>query len=317
MSRNLPIFETEVCRYGMAALDRAKKCIKSGQSVAIPTETVYGLAANACDSDAVAAIYAAKGRPSFNPLIVHVADTAMARRLAELDDLALKLTERFWPGPLTLVVPARNDSGLSPLVMAGLPTVAIRCPAHRAMRALIETCDLPLAAPSANRSGAISPTSAEHVIHSLSGRIPLILDDGPTEKGLESTIAAPAGDHIRLLRPGPITEAMLEEASGLPIVRAKGGAIEAPGQLESHYAPSKPVRLNVSDAGNDEFLIGFGTVAGDLNLSESADLDEAAAGLFAALHIADASSRPSIAVAPIPAGGVGEAINDRLRRAAA
>lgn len=310
------ITELRPCDEGGIAC--AAELIGLGQTVAVPTETVYGLAADARNSDAVARIYAAKGRPSFNPLIVHVADVAMARALAEMDDLAERLAGAFWPGPLTLVLPVRPDAGLSPLVMAGLPTVAIRCAAHPAMRALIEASRAPLAAPSANRSGAISPTSAEHVRLSLGGRIPLILDGGPTARGIESTIAAPGAGHIRLLRPGPVTAEMLERASGLPVVVAESaGAIEAPGQMASHYAPSKPMRLNATSAGQGEYLIGFGTVAGDISLSEAGDLDEAAAALFAALHIADASSASHIAVAPVPMEGIGLAINDRLRRAAA
>lgn len=283
----------------------------------MPTETVYGLAADARASDAVARIYVAKGRPAFNPLIVHVLDVEMACKFAEMNELARCLAEAFWPGPLTLVLPLRSDAGLSPLVTAGLPTVAIRCPAHRAMRGLIEASVAPLAAPSANRSGSISPTSAAHVMKSLGGRIPLILDDGPTKRGIESTIAAPEQSHIRLLRPGPVTAEMLEQAAGVPVVLAGGETIEAPGQLESHYAPSKPVRLAVTSQKDDEFLIGFGPVAGDMSLSESGNLDEAAATLFAALHIADASSAARIAVAPVPMEGVGAAINDRLKRAAA
>lgn len=301
----------------MAALKRAAEVIKSGHPVAVATETVYGLAANARESGAVAAIYAAKGRPSFNPLIVHVSDMEMARGLAHFDALAERLAEAFWPGPLTLVLPVSEGAGLSPLVMAGLPTVALRMPAHRAMRALIEASGVPLAAPSANRSGAISPTTAAHVEASLGGRIPFILDDGPTQRGLESTIAAPALDHIRLLRPGPITADMLGVASGVPVNTGGTGAIEAPGQMESHYAPSKPLRLNATKALTDEYHIGFGAITGDISLSESGDLDEAAASLFAALHIADASSAARIAVAPVPMQGIGIAINDRLKRAAA
>lgn len=312
-----PPVPTETCPYGPEALRRARDLILAGQPVAAPTETVYGLAADARNSDAVAAIYAAKGRPSFNPLIVHAASLGMAQRLARFDDLALRLAGAFWPGPLTLVLPVRRDAGLSPLVMAGLPTVAIRIPAHRAMRGLIEACDAPLAAPSANRSGAISPTRADHVAISLGGRIPMILDDGATERGLESTIAAPEADRIRLLRPGPITARMLEQAAGVPVVMKSGGTIEAPGQMLSHYAPSKPLRLNADTASADEYWIGYGPIPGDISLSESGSLEEAAAGLFAALHIADASSRARIAVAPVPMDGIGAAINDRLRRAAA
>jgi len=310
-------FHTETCRFGPEGLARARDLILAGQPVAVPTETVYGLAADARNSDAVASVYAAKGRPSFNPLIVHVDSLEMAQRLARFDDLALRLAAAFWPGPLTLVLPVRQGCGLSPLVTAGLPTVAIRVPAHRAMRSLIEACNAPIAAPSANRSGAISPTCADHVTLSLGGRIPLILDDGATQRGLESTIAAPEGERIRLLRPGPVTARMLEDEGGAPVVAESGATIEAPGQMFSHYAPSKPVRLNANEARADEYWIGFGPLAGDISLSESGDLDEAAASLFAALHIADASTRPRIAVAPVPAEGVGAAINDRLRRAAA
>ncbi len=313
-----PDLTTELRAFDEAGIAYAAELIRAGQTVAVPTETVYGLAADARNSDAVARIYAAKGRPAFNPLIVHVSDVAMARALAELDDISLCLADAFWPGPLTLVLPVRAEAGLSPLVMAGLPTVALRCAAHPAMLALIEESRAPLAAPSANRSGAISPTNAEHVLRSLGGRTRLVLDGGPTKRGIESTIAASAGDHVRLLRPGPITAAMLEEASGLPVVVAGGEhGIEAPGQMESHYAPSKPVRLNATESLAGEYLIGFGPVRGDISLSETADLDEAAAALFAALHIADASSASRIAVAPVPTEGVGLAINDRLRRAAA
>ncbi|WP_311268268.1 L-threonylcarbamoyladenylate synthase [Sphingobium sp. WCS2017Hpa-17] len=312
-----PVFSTKSVRYGSEALREAALLIRAGEPVAVPTETVYGLAADATDTNAVAAIYSAKGRPSFNPLIVHVADRAMAERLADFSPSAEMLAERFWPGPLTLVLPVRADSGLSPLVTAGLPTVALRLPAHPAMRALIRESGCPLAAPSANRSGSISPTRADHVLASLDGKIRMILDEGPTSEGLESTIAAPETDRIRLLRPGPVTAAMLEEATGLPVVIGSDAKIEAPGQLESHYAPSKPVRLNALRAEKDEYLIGFGLMPCHINLSQEADLREAAAQLFAALHIADASAAGRIAVAPIPDDGIGAAINDRLRRAAA
>lgn len=317
MRENRPLLETILCRYGTEALERAAALIRSGQPVAVPTETVYGLAADARDSDAVAAIYTAKGRPDYNPLIVHVTDMEMARTLATFNEQAERIAERFWPGPLTLVLPVRTEAGLSPLVMAGLPTVALRMPAHRAMRSLIKQTGVPLAAPSANRSGAISPTSAEHVLRSLGGRIAMILDDGPTARGIESTIVAPGTEGLRLLRPGPVTAQMLERATGLRVQETQGGKIEAPGQMESHYAPSKPVRLNADKAEGDEYLIGFGAVRGDISLSETGDLDEAAANLFAALHVADASSAMRIAIAPVPADSIGLAINDRLRRAAA
>lgn len=317
-----PGLETCILPYDEESLIQAARHIMAGRPVAVPTETVYGLAANALSSDAVASIYAAKGRPSFNPLIVHVNIMEMALGIAHFSPVAERLAEAFWPGPLTMVLPVRGDSGLSPLVMAGLPTVAIRFPAHRAMQALIARTGLPLAAPSANRSGAISPTSAAHVERSLGGRIPFILDDGVTDKGLESTIIAPGEKHIRLLRPGPVTPARLEEVSGLAVIPGEtgggaNGTIEAPGQMTSHYAPSKPVRLYARHAEKGEYMIGFGAVAGDISLSESADLSEAAATLFAALHIADAASAPRIAIAPIPHEGIGLAINDRLKRAAA
>jgi L-threonylcarbamoyladenylate synthase len=313
-----PVYSTRSCRYGAEALREAALLIRAGEPVAVPTETVYGLAADATDTHAVAAIYSAKGRPSFNPLIVHVAHMDMARALAHFSTTADRLAARFWPGPLTMVLPVRADSGLSHLVTAGLPTVALRVPAHPAMRALIRESGRPLAAPSANRSGSISPTRAEHVLASLNGKVRMVLDEGPTSEGLESTIAAPEPDRIRLLRPGPITAAMLGEATGLPVVAAKAdAAIEAPGQLESHYAPAKPVRLDALRAETNEYLIGFGLMPCHINLSPEADLREAGANLFAALHVADASAAERIAVAPIPMEGIGAAINDRLRRAAA
>ncbi|MET0372169.1 MAG: L-threonylcarbamoyladenylate synthase [Sphingobium sp.] len=312
------IISTHLRRYEAEALREAAMLIRAGEPVAVPTETVYGLAADATDDQAVAAIYAAKGRPSFNPLIVHVADKAMAQDLAQFDAIADLLAAKFWPGPLTLVLPVRPGSGIAALVTAGLPTVALRHPAHPAMLALIRESGRPLAAPSANRSGAISPTRAEHVLASLGGRIRLVLDEGPTNDGLESTIVAPAGDHIRMLRPGPVTSEMIQGAVGLPVVTVSGAhGIEAPGQLRSHYAPSKPVRLDVLRAEADEYLIGFGLMPCHINLSPEADLREAAANLFAMLHQADASAAQRIAVAPIPEEGLGAAINDRLRRAAA
>ncbi|HEX8224316.1 MAG TPA: L-threonylcarbamoyladenylate synthase [Allosphingosinicella sp.] len=304
---------TRVVAVGDEAIAEAARLIRAGRPVAVPTETVYGLAADASRADAVAAIYAAKGRPSFNPLIVHVAGLAEAERYGLFSDSARALAAAHWPGALTLVVPERPGSGLASAVTAGLGTVALRCPAHPAMQALLAAAGRPLAAPSANASGAISPTRAEHVLAGLGGRIPLILDGGPTERGLESTIVAVEGERVRLLRPGPIELAGAEAGPAAP-----GEArIQAPGQLRSHYAPAKPLRLDAETAGADEWLIGFGAVAGDDNLSPSASLDEAAARLFAALHRADAMDRPRIAVVPIPADGIGLAINDRLRRAAA
>ncbi len=307
----------EVMPLSDAALDAAARLIAAGRIVAVPTETVYGLAADATDDMAVAAIYAAKGRPSFNPLIVHVADLAMAHRLVVLSPTAERLAALWWPGSLTMVLPALPDNGIAAAVSAGLPTLAIRMPAHDAMRGLIGRTGRALAAPSANRSGAISPTSAAHVAASLGERVPLILDGGPTTAGLESTIVAPMADHVRMLRPGPVTAAMIEDASGLPVRSADDSRIEAPGQLASHYAPGKPVRLNAETADSDEYLIGIGPMACDFNLSVTGDLGEAAANLFAALHVADAARASRIAVARIADEGIGVAINDRLRRAAA
>lgn len=290
-----------------AAIDAAARLIRAGEPVAVPTETVYGLAADATNADAVARIYAAKGRPSFNPLIVHVPDLSAAEQLAELPPQARALAEQYWPGPLTLVLPRRDDAPLASIVTAGLPTVAIRVPCHPAMQALLRAGGRPLAAPSANASGSISPTRAGHVMKSLGGRIPLILDAGPTQVGVESTIVAVDGDQLRLLRLGPID-------LGLPI--AVGNKVQAPGMLARHYAPSKPLRLEASDARPGEYLIGFGPVHGDASLSPSGDLVEAAACLFDLLHQADAADADAIAVAPIPPHGLGLAIRDRLRRAA-
>lgn len=300
---------TRTLRYGDAALAEAAVLIAAGQPVAVATETVYGLAADATDSQAVARIYAAKGRPSFNPLIVHVPDLAAAARIAVFDGVARGLAERFWPGPLTLVLPLREDAGVSSLVTAGLPTIAVRVPAHRAMRGLLAASGRPLAAPSANTSGSISPTRAEHVAHGLNGRIALILDDGPTSAGLESTIV-----HGRaILRPGPLTEGDLFPDGA---EAAQSAGIVAPGQLASHYAPGKPLRLEATAFEPHEYGIGFGDVAGVETLSASGDLTEAAANLFDALHRADASACAAIAVAAVPEVGIGVAINDRLRRAA-
>jgi L-threonylcarbamoyladenylate synthase len=240
-----------------------------------------------------------------------------AQQIATFDEAAEKLAAAFWPGPLTLVLPRRADCPIAGLATAGLDTIAIRVPAHPAMQALLKASDKPLAAPSANASGRISPTRAEHVLATLCGHIPLIVDAGPTSHGLESTIVAAMGGTIRLLRPGPISAEEIERVAGLALSSSETGNIEAPGQLESHYAPEKPLRLNAADALAGEWLIGFGDVVGDATLSGSSDLVEAAATLFERLHQAEASERPRIAVAPIPENGLGAAINDRLRRAAA
>ncbi len=289
-------------------------------TVAVPTETVYGLAARADSAAAVAAIYRAKGRPDFNPLIVHVLDLAAAEALAVFDARARSLAEAFWPGALTMVLPRRPDAPLAPAVSAGLPTVALRVPAHPVMRAVLAATGLPLAAPSANRSGAVSPTNAAHVASSLGGRVDLILDGGSTRQGLESTIVAvrPEGGWS-ILRPGPITEAAIAGILGPQSDGVTSGSarIEAPGQLASHYAPGKPVRLDARAAEPGEFLIGFGPVAGAVSLSMHGDLAEAAARLYACLHLAAEAPEPRIAIASIPDDGIGAAINDRLRRAAA
>lgn len=299
--------ETPVVPFTDDAIAEAARLILAGEPVAVATETVYGLAADATNAEAVARIYEAKGRPSFNPLIVHVPDLAAAKSIGVFNEVSNVLANEHWPGPLTLVVPLRDGAGIASIVTAGLPTIGLRVPTHPAMQALLRAVGRPLAAPSANASGSISPTRAEHVLKSLGGRIPLIVDAGPTERGLESTIVATDGPP-RLLRPGPIeVDAPL----------AQGGPVEAPGQLPSHYAPSKPLRLNVSTAAGDEFLIGFASIEGNANLSASGDLVEAAARLFDLLHLADASDTPRIAVAPVPESGLGVAINDRLRRAAA
>jgi L-threonylcarbamoyladenylate synthase len=300
--------QTRVLPFTSESIAEAARLILAGEPVAAPTETVYGLAADATNAEAVARIYAAKGRPGFNPLIVHVPDLAAAQRIGEFGDEALALAREHWPGSMTLVVPLRAGAGIASLVTAGLPTVGLRVPDHPAMQALLRAVGRPLAAPSANASGAISPTRAEHVVKSLRGRIPLVIVGGATARGIESTIIASARGPLRLLRRGPVeVEAPL----------AAGGPIEAPGQLASHYAPSKPLRLNATTANEEEFLIGFGTVAGDANLSSSGQLVEAAARLFDLLHAADASAKPRIAVAPVPHEGLGGAINDRLNRAAA
>lgn len=307
---------TETLGADAAGIARAARIVQSGGLLAVPTETVYGLAARADDAGAVAKIYAAKGRPGFNPLIVHIDTLAQAEMLAEFSDLARKIARAAWPGPLTLVLPRRADAPLADAVSAGLPTIALRMPAHPVMRALIRESGCVLAAPSANLSNAISPTTAAHVAASLGGRIDAILDGGPCENGLESTILAVRHDGtLDILRPGPFDQDRLRGFGSVAEKRAAN--IEAPGQLRSHYSPGKPVRLNAVKPRQDEFMIGFGTVEGHYTLSASGDVTEAAGNLYAALHEAAASQLPGIAVAPIPAEGIGMAINDRLRRAAA
>jgi len=299
-----------------AGLARAAELLKAGELVAFPTETVYGLGADAGSGTAVAAVFAAKGRPGFNPLIVHVSDAAAAQRHVIWNDAAERLAAAFWPGPLTLVLPLCPGHGISPLVSAGLDTLAVRVPAHRTARALLGAFDGPLAAPSANPSGRISPTTAAHVLAGLSGRIAAVIDDGPCAVGLESTIVGLTGEPV-LLRPGGLAGEEIEAVLGHPLQRrGDRAALNAPGQLQSHYAPAAPLRLNADRALPGEAMLGFGAVTGDLNLSRGGDLAEAAANLFGHLHRLDALGRP-IAVAAIPDTGLGRAINDRLRRAAA
>lgn len=312
-----PLGHGRVAKAESTAISEAVERLRAGAVVAIPTETVYGLAADASNADAVAQIYRTKGRPDFNPLIVHVRDHAAAERLAQFDDRASMLAVRFWPGPLTLVLPLQPDAPIAKAVTAGLPTIALRCPAHPVMQAVLKQSGLALAAPSANRSGGISPTRAEHVARSFGEAMPLVLDAGPCAAGLESTIVAIRENGWQLLRPGPVTAAEIESLLDEPPLPVSDAKIEAPGQLASHYAPSKPVRLNAREAQSGEWHIGFGAVVGDDNLSPDGDLAEAASRLFDALHKGDASEATSIAVAPIPDEGIGVAINDRLKRAAA
>lgn len=302
----------------VAGIAKAVAQLRAGRIVAVPTETVYGLAARADSDAAVAAIYRAKARPDFNPLIVHVSGLEQAEALAEFDDRARLLADRFWPGALTIVLPRRREASLASAVTAGLATVALRCPAHAVMRAILEETRLPLAAPSANRSGGVSPTSAAHVARSLGSKVDLIVDGGDCAAGIESTIVALRPRGWEVLRPGPVTvEALAAALASPPLDGTKDPGIEAPGQLASHYAPGKPVRLNVIVAEPDEFHIGFGANGGHTNLSASADLAHAGAQLYGALHAAAASPFARIAVAPIPDAGIGTAINDRLRRASA
>lgn len=300
-----------------AGLARAAQILRDGGLVAMPTETVYGLAARADSAEAVATIYRTKGRPDFNPLIVHVPSLEMARDLAAFGEMAEKLAARYWPGPLTMVLPLRDGAAIAPAVTAGLGTIALRQPAHPIAARLLAETGLPLAAPSANRSNAVSPTRPEHVLQSFGSMTPPVIDGGACAAGLESTIVALDLDGgWRLLRPGPVTAEELADLLGAP-AKSRGATIEAPGQLAKHYSPGKPVLLEQAHPHADSFVIGFGAIEGDVNLSPSADLAEAAAHLYAALHAAAASDKSVISVAPIPAEGMGQAINDRLRRAAA
>ncbi len=302
----------------------ALTALGSGACVAIPTETVYGLAADATNGIAVARIFEMKGRPRFNPLICHVCDIAMAQGIGEMDATATRLAGRFWPGPLTIVVPLRPASGISELVTAGLSTIGLRCPGGPSRR-LIAAFGRPLAAPSANRSGRISPTTAAHVAQEFAGTDLIVLDAGPCEVGIESTIVKVEDDRLVLLRPGAITAQELQAATGLPVESATGAAIQAPGMMASHYAPEAAVMLNAVRCPPGAGLLAFGGGEGRSrdeasimrNLSAVGDLREAAAHLYRMLKEIDAAHPALIAVEPIPEAGLGLAINDRLSRAAA
>ncbi|MBJ3784756.1 L-threonylcarbamoyladenylate synthase [Devosia sediminis] len=302
------------------AIAEAAALLRAGKLCAFPTETVYGLGADATNADAVLSIYETKGRPRFNPLIVHCADLAMAERYALFSPLARQLAEAFWPGPLSLVLPLRAGHGLSDIVTAGLDTVALRVPDHPVALALLRAADRPLAAPSANPSGKLSPTSAEQVRKGFAGRV-TVLDGGPSQRGVESTILAVDGERLIQLRAGALALDEIEQRLGRPVERAKkGAAISAPGMMLSHYAPDAALRLDAMPQPGEAFL-AFGPTplfSGTMrNLSPTGDLHEAACNLFAMLHELDASGATAIAVAPIPQTGLGEAINDRLQRAAA
>ncbi len=298
------------------AIARGAALLRDGRLVAFPTETVYGLGADATSEAAVAALFAAKGRPANNPLIAHVADIDAARDEALFDDRAERLARRFWPGPLTLVLPRSENSTLVPQVSAGLTTVALRVPDHPVAAALLRQAGRPIAAPSANPSGRLSPTTAAHVSDGLGDRVALVLDGGPCPVGLESTVIGLAGE-ARLLRPGGLSRADIEAEIG-PLAAPEGDVLIAPGMTTSHYAPTLPLRLNVDQARDGEALLGFGSCPeATLNLSPTGDLDEAAANLYAMLHALDRAEFSAIAVMAIPGAGAGLAINDRLRRGAA
>lgn len=306
------------------ALEAAARALLAGEPVAIPTETVYGLAADATNGEAVARIFEAKNRPSFNPLICHVTDIAMAERFAGFDPLSRRLAEEFWPGPLTLVLPLKEGHAIHPLVTAGLDTVAVRAPRGFGAK-LIAAVDRPLAAPSANASGRISPTSAKAVAESLGGRIGLVIDGGPTTVGLESTIVKAEDGQLRLLRPGGAPAAEIERIAHARVTREEKATIQAPGMMASHYAPRAAMRLEATSIEPGEALLGFGPTriagadkaAAVLVLSERGDTVEAAANLFEYMDRLDRTGAATIAVEPIPRDGLGEAINDRLARAAA
>ena len=301
-------------------IDRAARVLRDGELVAFPTETVYGLGADATNDRAVAKIFEAKNRPRFNPLILHLPDLESVRRIAQLSPLAETLATRFWPGAISFVLPRRENAPLSLLVSAGLPTIAIRVPAHEGARRLLRTVGVPVAAPSANRSGRISPTTAAHVAADLGDRVDLILDGGACSVGVESTVVDLSASSPMLLRPGGVTKEAIEAVLGhlIEIAPSNDENPKSPGMQLSHYAPTLPVRLNATSGEPDEAMLGFGPAPdATLNLSETGDLTEAAANLFAHLHRLDEPERTGIAVMPIPETGLGRAINDRLRRAAA
>ncbi len=330
-------------------IEQAARAILAGQIVAMPTETVYGLAGDATNDAAIAAIYAAKNRPHFNPLIAHMADLSMAMDYADFPPLALSLAEKFWPGGLTLVLPRTKNGSLSLLASAGLNTVALRCPDHPIAQALLKTVGRPLVAPSANPSGGISPTTADHVSHGLGEKVSIILDGGPCRIGIESTILKVTDEAAILLRPGAISREAIERTIGAPVLTLPpkpkepkypkeptgktstnqtnpdlSPPLEAPGMMSSHYAPKAKMRLNAKTQKTGEVFLGFGALTGSntaFNLSPSGDIETAAANLFKMLHQLDdhcsQQGLSTIAVAPIPSTGLGEAINDRLTRAAA
>ena len=318
---------TRMAKAGVAAVAEAARVLAAGGLAAFPTETVYGLGADATNGPAVARLYAAKGRPAFNPLISHVVDTAAAERLARFDANAARLAQGLWPGPLTLVLPKAAGCPVSDLATAGLDTIAIRVPSHAVARDILAAFGKPIVAPSANRSGHVSPTRAEHVNADLGGRIDLIVDGGPTPVGLESTIVACLGEPV-LLRPGGLPRAAIERVLGRALgdpFPARGENPIAPGMLATHYAPRTRLRLDAHRVAPGEALLAFGSVPAEgvehakcmLNLSARGDLVEAAANLFAHLRALDAAGAAEIAAMPIPREGLGEAINDRLARAAA
>lgn len=300
-----------------AGLTAAAAALRDGAALAMPTETVYGLAADARNSAAVSAIYALKSRPRFNPLIAHVADGETAQRQGRFTPAARALADAFWPGPLTLIVPARADCEVCDLARAGLDSVALRVPSHPIALALLEECGFPLAAPSANRSGRVSPTTSAHVLEEFPFGLFAILEGGPCAIGIESTILRCDEQGIAMLRPGAITRDSIEALIGPLLARQSEPAIQAPGQLASHYAPRAALRLDARQALPGEAHLGFGAIEGDLNLSPLGDLAQAAANLFGHLRALDARGPAIIAIAPIPETGLGDAILDRLRRAAA